>query len=101
MMIFFKWTIIIETVPFYLRELYEIYIPFDCQFLIVNPVTATSYDILELHKVKNYTKAITNYFGNWSLDNGLNALDPFYYNRRSNMDGVVMNVYSGTAVSQL
>ena len=71
------------------------YIPFNCQFLILNNDTARNHSIIPIIEIFNRNLAIqlelsAVHFGTWNENEGLKISDVDFYNRRLDLNGTIL-----------
>ena len=73
-----------------LEELFvDIYIPFDCEFIVVLQIDGHTI-LTELYRVSPTYPLQTYLFGNWTAERGLSVSTVGFYKRRNNLKGLVM-----------
>jgi hypothetical protein len=73
------------------EELNNLYIPYNCEFLIIEKIDYLNYDIKEIYQISKDFPKIYSHFGVW--ENGkLKASGNDFYKRRMDLNGHKFNV---------
>jgi hypothetical protein len=67
-----------------------IYIPFDCEFLVVQRAGDTTVILTEVYRVNSTYPLQTYPFGTWTSHGGLSWPNISFYQRRDNLQGLVL-----------
>jgi hypothetical protein len=70
----------------------DINIPFDCEFLVAQPQDGDVVVLTEVYRVRPTLPLQTYRFGNWSPGGGLTWPSQGFYQRRSNLHGMVLRL---------
>lgn len=92
-MFLFTWVVILEQDHLTHTNMADIFIPYNCQFIIVDSINTTSYRINEIYKIKEHTKLISKEIGTWVLDDGLTCVTGYFYERRMDLEGTEMLLF--------
>jgi hypothetical protein len=83
------WLLFLDTTP--LDEFFRgIYIPFDSEFLVVQPANDDAAVLTEVYRISASLPLQTHPFGTWSPGDGLTCSDVSFYQRRDNLQGLVL-----------
>jgi hypothetical protein len=66
----------------------DVYIPFDCEFLVVQPGGDEGAILTEVYRVTPSYPLQKYRFGTWSAADGLFCTDKGFYQRRENLQGL-------------
>lgn len=73
-------------------QLQDTVVPFDCIFIVANEIDESNVKLTEIYQLSNHSQLLTNEFGNWSADQGLETVKGELFNRRSNLFGHVFTI---------
>ena len=77
----------------------DVYIPFDCEFVVVQPAGDKGAILTEVYRVSPSFPLQKYRFGTWSASDGLFCTDKGFYQRRDNLQGIALKT-AYTRVSQ-
>jgi len=68
----------------------DVYIPFDCEFVVVQPAGDEGAVLTEVYRVRPSSPLQKYHFGTWSAVDGLFCTDKSLYQRRDNLQGLAL-----------
>jgi hypothetical protein len=86
------WLLFLDTNTTLEQFFTDINIPFDCQFLVAQPQSDHVVVLTEVYHVSPTLPLQTYRFGNWTAGGGLTWTSQDLYNRRNNLQGIVLRV---------
>jgi hypothetical protein len=72
----------------------DVYIPFDCEFLVVQPAGDQGAILTEVYRVKRSLPLLKYPFCTWSAGDVLSCTDKGFYQRRDNLQGIALKTGS-------
>lgn len=70
-----------------IQRMKNVYIPYNCQFLLVEKINGSFYEINEIYNIRGNSERYFIKIGYWSHDEGLKMASGSFYQRRLNMQG--------------
>jgi len=84
------WMLFVDTI-WPLDEFFsDVYIPFDCEFVVVQPAVDEGAILTEVYRVRPSFPLQKYRFGTWSAVDGLFCTDKGLYQRRDNLQGLAL-----------
>jgi hypothetical protein len=90
----FTWMLFLDT-TWLLDEFFsDVHIPFDCEFVVVQPAGDEGAILTEVYRVSPSFPLQKHRFGTWSAGDGLFCTDKGFYQRRDDLQGLALKTAS-------
>jgi hypothetical protein len=84
------WMLFLDTTWLLDEFLSDVYIPFDCEFVVVQPAGDEGATLMEVYRVKPSVPLQKYPFCTWSAGDDLSCTDKGFYQRRDNLQGIAL-----------